>query len=178
MNWFKKKAKYKEALDINFVKGSIGGIDIASNGLLGENFSIIDGTFTGFGVNISGTINATAGYIGGNTITEDSIIGEKFSIIDGVLSAEDVNLTGTFQAGTLTEGVLMSATGMAIYNGAYGGVAFKNNGENIITGSYLDINVDAVFVGGSTALANETLSFGSGKFLGIKNGLIVSKSGF
>lgn len=157
-----------EALDVNFVRGTIGGNEISEDSIIGAKFSIIDGAFSGTDVNISGTINATAGEIGGITIALNGLIGENFSIVDGLFSGEGLNLTGTFQAGTLSAGVLMSALGMAIYNGAYGGVSFRNDGQNIINGSYLEINVTNIIVGGSYGFT------GSRGGYSYKNGLMTT----
>ena len=59
-------AAYIETLDINAVRGTIGGNEIASNGILGEKFSIIDGvleaidaTFTNLAVDGLTAVNAT-----------------------------------------------------------------------------------------------------------------------
>ncbi|RAJ35385.1 phage tail protein [Pedobacter cryoconitis] len=92
---------YITGLDLNFTKGSIGGIIIQGNAITSSNglFSVNSAGFlTATNANISGTINASAGSIGGILIQNNSItsINKFFSVTsEGVLTAANANISGT-----------------------------------------------------------------------------------
>ena len=117
----------------------------------------------------------------GNILIEANQIrssNNKFILTDaGVLSAEDVSLSGTFRAGTLSNGVFMSEDAMTIYNGAYGGVSFANDGQNSINGLYLEINVGTLLVSGFAGIS-KLIDFGGGKTITVTKGLITNQTGF
>ncbi len=161
-------AAYIETLDINSVRGTIGGNEITSNGILGDKFSIIDGKITAIDAEFEDII-----CIGG---TFENIT------VEG-LTATDVEIVGSIKTADGPTGSMFDSDGMYIYNGSYGGVAFRNDGQNTITGSYLDIATQylkvGTYIGVQTSIGvPKTLDFGGGKSISVINGIIVGAVGF
>jgi len=90
-------ATYIKGLEVDFVRGTIGGNEIASNGILGEKFSIIDGAFE--------AIDAT--------LTNITAIGGTFEniTVDG-FTAVNATVTGSFQTATSGERAEMNSSGI------------------------------------------------------------------
>ncbi|AMQ00908.1 hypothetical protein AY601_4057 [Pedobacter cryoconitis] len=77
---------YITGLDLNFTKGTIGGILIQNNAITSSNglFSVTSaGLLTAVNANITGTINATTGSIGGFTIGSNKLSSGEF-VMDSI----------------------------------------------------------------------------------------------
>lgn len=195
MKWFKKKGKYKKALDINFVKGSIGGIDIDAGSISAAKFSLsaagsieaIDAVFENLDVDGLTAVNAT---VSGTIKTADSgqrvildAADNSFKFYSASGLEAEINMavfggsSGFIAYGSGANTGYVTGAGIGINNGTYGGVSFKNDGQNIITGSYLSIDVDAVLIDGSAGIS-KTIDFGGGKSITVTKGLITNQTGF
>lgn len=116
-------AAYIETLDIDAVKGTIGGIEIKANSIESSNgkFKVTSGgIITATEVDLTGKVVATSGSIGGITISSGAISATKFSLTAaGSINAVDANISGTI---TATAG---SIGGIAISAGAISATNFS-----------------------------------------------------
>ncbi|MET4142778.1 phage tail protein [Pedobacter sp. UYP1] len=145
---------YISGLDLNFTKGTIGGIVIQSNAITSANglFSVTNaGLLIATNANISGNIAAYGGSIGGILIQNNAITSANglFSVTSaGALTATNANISGTVSAtaGSIG-GILIQDNAITSANGLFSvtsaGVLTAANAN--ISGT---INVNAGIIGG------------------------------
>ncbi|GEM_PF-2840611 len=75
-----------EALDVNFVRGTIGGNEITSHGIVGAKFSIIDGVIEAIDAKISGTLKTAV--TGQRVVLDGTSNSLKFYDADGFLKVQ------------------------------------------------------------------------------------------
>lgn len=99
------KAQYIEALDVNFVKGTIGGININNSSIASDNGN--------FSVDGAGQLIAKSGSFGNILIEADRIrsSNNKFILTDaGALTAVDATVTGTIQTAVSGQRAVLDAS--------------------------------------------------------------------
>lgn len=138
---------YLQGLELNFTRGTIGGIDIASNGLLGEKFSIIEGVLTAIdafleNITVDG-MNAVNATISGTTRTSET--GQRVEL-DGA-----TNSLRFYDAGGLKVEISSNiVTGLGTYSGIRAGNYVLSEGGFSHVASLVTMNSNAVKIGDFT----------------------------
>ena len=152
-----------EALDVNFVKGTIGGIEINAGNITSSNGN--------FSVTSGGALTAKSGTFGNILIEATQIrsANNKFILTDaGALSAVDATITGTFKTGASGVRAEMTSSGITFFDGAGNYVAMSTvYGRFGLTVDDGGSNYSALSIGGLQTTGDITV-YNGGDF---KNGM-------